>query len=212
MIVEEAAADLRVGDGREAVGARGARCRADYILVDAGDGDGSDLGEDDLLDGGAGRNQLYGRGGADSLVLLLGRLGDHADGGSGDDVLSFPSPRTTIACGGGFDSVDVGAETLVPHDCERVGGGFCTIDLHLELRSTRAAIASASPTRGPLRVRLAGRGRGAREVATRGRRPRLNALGRRLLRRDGRLVVVVSAELIRFRVVLRLAPATSASS
>src|SRR5690606_546730 len=96
----DAASDLTTGDiavVRNFEGASGANFSGQLTLR------GREAAGD-RLEGGAGTNRLFGRGGNDTLVAT--GFGDELDGGAGDDVVQI-NPQALVAVGG------AGNDTLV---------------------------------------------------------------------------------------------------
>jgi Ca2+-binding RTX toxin-like protein len=164
---------------------------ADRVFGDAGPNGLSGGPGNDLIAGRDGRDGLQ-AGDTDADVLL---------GGAGDDSIDSVGERSRILCGDGDDLVAVAGGPVRPgEDCERALGGADVLRLHLPLAGEGAPIVTMLSRRPAcqgcwtstgIKVRAV-RGRHAgRLVASVGEAPRLNALGRRLLRADGRLVVDV---------------------
>jgi hypothetical protein len=171
------------------------------------------------LNGGGGRDVVRGLGGDDVLI------GDSVDGGDGDDTLDGGALGGRVRCGPGRDVVMARPRPRVAADCEaiRVGdedGVGPLLRLHLRMPRTTSAFLSGIKKncdcdRPERWTATAGGTVLASLVAS--RRPsalRLNAAGRRLLRRSGRLPVRVEFRVkrkyqpvvrIRFRLDLRVA-------
>lgn len=196
---DDGANRLSGGGGRDLLDGRGGR--DDLSGGEAGDvltaGDGDDLllgGGGDRLNGGAGDDEL-----------AVGRR-DHADAGSGNDLLIAHGRPRSLACGAGA-RVRVDTAVLVPPDCERVRvlDLGATISTRVRLRGAAIHVRVASflgpeePTRVTISLRAGGRllGRGRRTVpdgASRIVRIPIGRAGRRALRasRSVRLDVIAT--------------------
>jgi Ca2+-binding RTX toxin-like protein len=166
--------------------------------VAAGSGDDVLIGSDhrDVLTGGYGSDRLLGLGGDDELATGVDRGGDVDDEGRGRDVVEGGAGNDTITvtsrhdagnvlrCGSGRDDLDlIQREDFVSGDCERIGVG----------ESSRVRIFPRGRVfiRDPDRGRLVARS-GHLVVARGTGKLALNAAGRALLARRGRLKVSVS--------------------
>ncbi len=170
------------------------------------------------LHGGGGRDVVRGNGGDDVLS------GDSVDGGDGDDTLDGGVLGGRVRCGPGRDLVIARARARVAADCESIrvindDGVGPSHRLHLRMsRATSAfllAIKSCECGR-PERWTATASGTVVASLVPSRRRSalRLNAVGRQLLQRSGRLSVHVEFRAerkyqppvrVRFRLDLRVA-------
>jgi hypothetical protein len=174
--------------------------------VTGGSGDDVLIGDDepDGLDGAGGRDRLRGLGGDD--VLSTGRNvrggPDVVDAGPGDDEIEAGSGSGRLRCGPGEDSVSAGRGDVLTSDCDWVASGPGD---KVRLRGTLPYAGAAFLRSIPFceqcsadRWRAKARGRTVATVAARTRpaRLRLNAAGRRLLRRDRTLTLNIERRFV----------------
>ncbi|MEH6402181.1 MAG: Ig-like domain-containing protein, partial [Sneathiella sp.] len=88
---------------------------ADSDLMYGDNGDDAEIGDDDIMSGGAGNDTMFGEGGADAMY-----------GNSGDDVMSGGFGNDTMSGGSGNDTMsgDAGADVMSGNgDDDRMSGG-----------------------------------------------------------------------------------------
>jgi Ca2+-binding RTX toxin-like protein len=175
--------------------------------VTGGRGDDVIIGDDNAnhLDGAEGRDRLVGLGGDDILsnTYVWRRSGDDVlDAGPGNDQLNGAASASQLRCGPGEDSVSASVGNLVGRDCELVGS-----DSWPKTR-LRATVSNATTVfLGSLpycqdcssdRWRVEARGRVVASVSARTQPAdlRLNATGRRLLRRYRALTLRVERRFV----------------
>jgi Ca2+-binding RTX toxin-like protein len=172
----------RISGVREVHGSPG-----DDVLI----GDDSSNG----LYGGEGRDSLIGLGGDDTLHLGDDRRHggpDSADGGPGNDEITGGRDAARILCGRGEDEVSAMPVNRVAGDCELAAGAA----LHTRLSTTGTAILRALPSCTDCSTdEWTAKARGhVVAVASARIQPahlRLNATGRRLLRRHRQLILKI---------------------
>ena len=182
--------------------------RTTPVAVDLAAGVGGSQGERDTL---VGVKTVHGGSAADDLAgndrgneLTGGRGNDRIRGLGGNDTLAGGAGADTIECGSGKDYVGGEADTvdhrdLLERDCERVdllAGADAVVAPRVRRRRFSLGLTHrlACPCRGRLRVTTA-RGTVLAKGRTRDRRGQvsvpLTSAGKRILRGDGDLVVVV---------------------
>ncbi len=181
----------------------------------------------DVLIGDDSPNELHGRGGRDVVRGMGGDdvlSGDSVDGGDGDDTLDGGALGGRVRCGPGRDLVIARARARVAADCESIrvindDGIGPRLRLHLLLSRTTSAFLSGARSCECDRLErwtATARGTVVASLVPSQRRfaLRLNATGRRLIQRSGRLRVNVEFRTklkyqtsvgVRFRLELRVA-------
>jgi hypothetical protein len=181
----------------------------------------------DVLIGDDGPNELHGGGGRDVVRGMGGDdvlSGDSVDGGDGDDTLDGGALGGRVRCGPGRDLVIARARARVAADCESIrvindDGIGPRLRLHLLLSRTTSAFLSGARSCECDRLErwtATARGTVVASLVPSQRRfaLRLNATGRRLIQRSGRLRVNVEFRTklkyqppvgVRFRLELRVA-------
>jgi hypothetical protein len=155
-----------------------------------GAGDDVLIGDDqpNRISGGEGQDQVVGLGGNDYVA------GDDASGGAGDDEVLGGKGAVTPRCGPGQDVVLTSGDSLVGEDCERVGAdALATVRPRLRLPGPAAVFLSELHPCVHAGIcefegwKATAHGRVVASAGATDRRVKLNARGRRLLRREGKL-------------------------
>jgi Ca2+-binding RTX toxin-like protein len=166
--------------------------------IDGGNGDDVLIGDDgpNTLNGGRGLDRIKGLGGNDTLQpgTSSGRGKERVDGGPGSDTI-LGSGRSIVRCGPDADEAYGSMRTYIAADCETVdvdpGKARLVADLASEnvaFLTLRRCFCETHTFRAFVGRTVVARARGKKF----GVRLRLNADGRRLLRRTGRLDVTIA--------------------
>lgn len=169
--------------------------------VTGGSGDDVLIGDDgpNGLDGGGGRDRLRGLDGDDYLFTAGNRRGgpDMIDAGPGDDEIEAGSGSGRLRCGPGEDSVWAEQGDIVKRDCEWVNKARLSATLPYAGAAFLRSIPFCEQCSAD-RWQAKARGRIVATVAARARQAqlRLNAAGRRLLRRHRQLTLQIERRFV----------------